>query len=188
MPELQVIGVYASSAAQPWLEKVYSCAPEGTAIRLESDAAQADISLRLGEPRFSPKFIYQIDAEDILVVTHRESPLQNLTLEGVRELFARPADPSVQVWIYASGEDVQEIFEQVVMQGRSVTSFARLATSTQHMAEVVVGDVQAVGFLPRSLQTEGMRIIHILPEVPVLVSVENDPRGVIQEIIYCLQK
>ena len=77
------------------------------------DPAAADILLRVGEPEFLDSPAYQIDTEDILIITHRQSPVQNLTLEDARALFAGQGDLSVQVWIYASGEDVQEVFDQL---------------------------------------------------------------------------
>ena len=80
------------------------------------DSSVADIILRVGEPEFLASPAYQIDTEEILIVTHRQSPVQNLTLEEARALFAGQGDPSVQVWVYASEEDVQEVFDQFVME------------------------------------------------------------------------
>ncbi len=50
---------------------------------------------------------YQIDEEEILIVTHRESPVQNLTLEEAQDLFAQ-GNPSAQVWVYSSDADMQD--------------------------------------------------------------------------------
>src|SRR6266545_6805503 len=130
----QVVSVYSTSAAEPWLPPLYDCAGTSTVISRVDDSSLADIVLRVGEPKILTLSAYQIDSEDILIVTHRQSPVQNLTLEGVRALFAGQGDPSVQVWVYASEEDVQEVFDQAVMAGRSMTSSARLAANPQQMS------------------------------------------------------
>ena len=187
-PETQIINVYTTPAAQPWLADVFACAPFGTVINVASDPASADISLRLGEPDLLTAHPYQIDAEDILVVTPRQSPVQNLTVEGVRELFAGQGDLSVQVWVYATGEDVQKIFEQTVMQGRSITSSARLATGPQQMSDVLNNTPNSVGILPRHWKVGDSRFVYTIPDVPVLALMDKEPQGAIQAVIACLQK
>ncbi len=188
IPETQIVDVYATPAAHPWLADVFACAPAGTVIRVADDPVSADLSLRLGEPDLLSSPAYQIDTEEILVVTHRQSPLQTMTVEAVRALFAGEGDPSVQVWVYASGEDVQEVFEQVVMQGRSVTSLARLATGPQHMSDILNTEVNAVGILPRRWKVGDSRFVYTIPDVPVLALVAEEPQGGIQVMIACLQK
>ena len=187
-PETRIVSIYTTPATQPWLADVFACAPFGTVINVASDPASADISLRLGELELLTAHPYQIDTEDILVVTPRQSPVQNLTVEGVRELFAGQGDPSVQVWVYAVGEDVQRIFEQAVMQGRSVTSSARLATSPQQMSDVLNNTPNTVGILPRHWKVGDSRSVYTIPDVPVLALTDKEPRGAIQAIIACLQK
>jgi hypothetical protein len=187
-PETQVVGVYATPAAQPWLADVFACAPTRTVINVNSDPASAEISLRLGEPDLLTAHVYQIDTEEILIVTPRQSPVQNLTVEGVRELFAGEGDPSVQVWVYAPEEDVQKAFEQAVMQGRSVTSSARLATSLQQMSDALNNTPNTVGILPRHWKVGDSRFVYTIPNVPVLALTDKEPQGAIQVVIACLQK
>ena len=133
-------------------------------------------------------YAYQIDSEDILIVTHRQSPVQNLTLEGARSLFAGQEDPSVQVWVYASGEDVQEVFDQFVMAGMRVTSSARVAATPQQMSDTLVNESKAVGILPRHWKVGDDREVFKVATVPVLVLTDSDPKGVIKELVSCLQK
>jgi hypothetical protein len=187
-PETQIISVYITPSTQPWIPDVYACAPTGGVIRLVNDPLTADISLRLGDPDSLLTPAYQIDTEEILVVTHRQSPVQNLSVDGVRELFAGQGDPSVQVWVYASGEDVQIVFEQVVMQGRSVTSLARLATSPHHMSDTLNNEPNTAGILPRHWKVGDSRFVHTISDVPVLAIVAEEPQGDIQAILNCLQK
>jgi len=186
--EAQIVNVYTTPATQPWLPDIFACAPAGTFISVASDPAVADISLRLGEPDLLSTPAYQIDTEEILVVTHRQSPVQNMTVEEVRELFAGQGTPSVVVWVYASGEDVQRVFEQAVMDGRSVTSMARLAISPQHMSDTLNTESNTVGILPRHWKAGDSRFVYTIPDVPVLALVREKPQGANQAIITCLQK
>lgn len=187
-PETQIINVYTTPATQPWLPDVFACAPFGTVINVASDPAFTDISLRLGEPDLLTAHPYQIDTEEILVVTPRQSPVQNLTVDEVRELFAGQSDLSVQVWVYAAGEDVQKVFEQAVMQGRSVSSSARLATSPQQMSDTLNNTPNTIGILPSHWKVGDSRSVYTIPDVPVLALTDKEPQGAIQAIIACLQK
>ncbi|MGD8402257.1 MAG: hypothetical protein PVJ21_01265 [Anaerolineales bacterium] len=188
VPEPQIISVYATPATQPWIAEAFACAPADTVIRVASDPFDAELSLRLGEPDILSTPAFQIDTEEILVVTQRQSPVQNMEVDEVRELFAGQGDPSVQVWVYASGEDVQRVFEQVVMEGRSVTSLARLATSPQHMSDILNNQANSVGILPHHGKAGDSRVVYTIPDVPVLALVNEDPQGGIQTLIACLQK
>jgi len=152
------------------------------------DASSADIVLRVGEPELLAASAFQIDTEEILIVTHRQSPVQNLTLEEARALFAGQGDPSIQVWVYASGEDVQQVFDQVVMAGRRVSSSAQLAVHPQQMSDMLVDEANAVGILPRHWKVGDTREIYNVATVPVLALTDSEPQGAIRELIACLQK
>ncbi len=183
----QVVLVYSSPAATPWLSEVYSCAESLAVISLVDNTDSADISLRVGEPEFMSSFAYQIDEEEILIVTHRQSPVQNLTLENAQALFAGLGDPSVQVWVYASGDDVFEVFDQFVMMGRSVSSSALVAVSPQQMSDVLNAESNAVGILPRHWKAGDVRDVYSVAKAPVLAITQAEPQGVVNQLIGCLQ-
>jgi hypothetical protein len=180
--------VYSTAAAQPWLSPLYECATVSTVISRVDDPSAAAIVLRVGEPSFLDSSAFQIDSEEILIVTHRQSPVQNLTLEEARALFAGQGDPSVQVWVYASGEDVQEVFDQFVMAGRNVTSSARIAVNPQQMSDILMNEPNTVGILPRHWKVGDTREVFSVATVPVLAITSSEPQGVIKELIACLQK
>jgi len=185
--EVQALDIYATPAAQPWLADVYACAPEGIALRVVDSPDQADLAIRLGEPDLWPAPVYQIGSEEILVAAHPASPLQDLTLEAARALFAGAGDPSVGVWVYAGGEDVQGVFEQAVMAGRPVTSLAHLAAGPQHMSDVLSETSNAVGILPRRWKVSDLQVAYTIPDVPVLALVNGEPQGALRVLLACLQ-
>ena len=184
----EVISVYSTSAAEPWLSELYECAGTSSVLSRVDDSALAQIVLRVGEPKLLSSFAYQIGSEEILIVTQRQSPVQNLTIGDARALFAGQGDPSVQVWVYGSGEDLQEVFDQVVMEGRSVTPTARLAVNPQQMSDTLVNEPKTVGILPRHWKAGDSREVFSVGTVPVLALTQNEPQGEIRELISCLQK
>jgi hypothetical protein len=186
-PTPQPVSVYSTSAAQPWLTDLYVCGESSALLSRIDDPSTADIVLRVGEPEFLASPAYQIDEEEILIVTHRQSPVQNLTLEEARALFAEQGDASVQVWVYASEEDVQKVFDQAVMAERSVASSARLAVNPQEMSDTLVNQANAVGVLPRHWKVGDVREVFSVATVPVLAITQSEPQGVIKELIACLQ-
>lgn len=185
---LPIVTVYSTSAATPWLEDVYSCAEMIAIINRVDDPTSANISLRVGEPEFLVSPAYQIGEEDILIVTHRESPVQNLTIEEAQALFAGFGDPSVQVWVYVSDEDLFGVFDQFVMKGRSVSSSASVAVTPQQMSDVLNDEVNAVGILPRHWKAGGVREVYSVATVPVLAITRSEPQGAVNQLIGCLQK
>jgi hypothetical protein len=181
--------VYSTSAAEPWLTSLYDCAGTSSVLSRVDDPSAADISLRVGEPEALTGSAFQIDTEEILVVTHRQSSIQNLTLEQAQTLFAQgDANASVQVWVYASDADVQEVFDQFVMAGRSVTPSAKIAVSPQQMSDTLVNEPNTVGILPKHWKVGDARFVYTIPNVPVLALTKSEPQGDIKALISCLQK
>ncbi len=188
-PAQAVVSVYAPPSADPWLNEAFTCAQgRNTVLSVVDDPAAADLQLRLGEPAGLNVPAYQIDTEELLIVTHRESPVQNLTLEEARELFAGRGDPAVQVWAYSPGDDIQRLFDSLVMQGGVVTSQARLAVTPQQMSDVLNAEKNAVGILPRHWKAGSPREVFSAGMVPVLAITPSEPAGALAALIACLQK
>lgn len=183
----EIVTVYATSAAQPWMGELFACANDLSVV-LNVSAQSPEIYLRVGEPEMLVSPAYQIDEEEILIVTHRESPVQNLSLEEAQALFAGQGDPSVQVWVYSSEADIQILFDQLVMKGRGVSSFARVAVDSQAMSNTLNSESNAVGILPRHWKAGSIREVYSAGMAPVLAIVKEEPRGVVRELIGCLQK
>lgn len=182
----QTITAYTTTSAQTWMSDLFACANERSII-VEVTAVDPDISLRIGEPETLTSPAFQIGEEEILIVTHRESPVQNLTLEEVQATFTGQGGESVQVWVYASGMDLQEVFEQVVMKGRSVTSFARVAANPQEMSDVLNSESDTIGILPKHWVVGSVREVYSLGTFPVLAVTREEPQGAAQSLLACLQ-
>jgi hypothetical protein len=94
----------------------------------------------------------------------------------------------VQVWAYASGEDVQDVFNRLLMQGQNITPSARLAVNPQQMSDTLVNEPNSVGILPRRWKAGDSREVLSVGTVPVLAISSEEPQGVAKQLIACLQK
>ena len=186
-PQVEVVNVYATPAAQPWLAELYTCAGN-MSVALNVNAQAPDIYLRVGEPGNMVSPVYKIDDEEILVVVKGESPIQNLTLQEAQDLFAQQGSPSTQVWVYASDADLQMVFDQLVMKGRSVTSFAKLAAGPGQMSDTLNTEKDAIGILPRHWKAGTVRDVFSAGIVPVLAVTNEDPQAVVLNLVSCLQR
>lgn len=182
----EIVNIFATPAAGPWLTDLYACA-DSASVTLNVTPDSPDILLRVGEPRGLSTPAFQIDTEDILVVVHRQSPVQNMTIEQVQALFGGQGDPSLQIWVYTAGDDIQEIFEKSVMQSRNIVSSARVAVDPQQMSDLLNAEVNAVGVLPRHWKMGDTREVFSAGMFPVVAITQSEPHGTIQQLIACLQ-
>ncbi len=191
----QLLDVYVTSAAYPRVDELYKCAPPSIVIRLV-DPATAQLTLRLGEPDPLVTPAYEVGTEDILVVTHTQVGIGTLTLEQAQQVFAGIItnwqdvggnDLPIEVWTYAAGEDIQEVFQRVLMSGQPVTSLARLAVSSQAMSDEVGNTPGSVGYLPRRWKTGNTREVLNFATVPVLAVTRTEPDSSTKSLIDCLQ-
>jgi hypothetical protein len=188
-PPLQVVKIHATAAAQPWLMEASNCAA-GSSVILSNvlDPVEADILLLVGEPDHLTTPAFQVDREDLLVVTNDESLAQNLSADEVRALFAGQGQAEVEIWVFALGEDLQQVFAREIMRGTPVSSLARLATSPRQMSDVLKSEKKAIGILGRRWKTDAQREVFSLSNQPVLAIPAAEPQGAVKELLACLQK
>src|ERR1700690_3687384 len=192
----QLVKVYVTSAASSRLTALYNCSTPSTAILL-SDPQTADITIRLDLPDNLSSPAFQIGTDDIDVIVQSQNNIDNLTADQVHSIFLGQitnwkdvggSDLPIQVWTYAQGEDIQQIFEQNVMNNQPVTSLARLAVSAQNMSGSVMSNAGSIGFLPRSFGTINVKSVYEIASVPALAITKSEPQGAVQDLISCLQK
>jgi hypothetical protein len=192
----QLVKVYVTSAASSRLTDLYNCSSPSTAILL-SDPQTADITLRLGPPDSLSSPAFQVGTDDVAVIVQSQYNIDALTVDQVHSIFLGQvtnwkdvggSDLPIQVWTYAQGEDIQQIFEQRVMNNQPVTSLARLAVSAQNMSDSVATNAGSIGFMPRSLETANVRDVYKVASEPLLAITKSQPQGEVNDLIACLQK
>lgn len=188
-PQAALLTIYASPPADPWLAEAFTCAAgQGIVLSVTSDPNEADLWLRIGEQPGMTTPAYQIDTEELVIAVHPQSPIQELTVEGARKLFAGRGDLSVQVWVYPAGDDLQRAFDRLVMQGGAITSLARLAADPRQMSEALNAEANAVGVLPRHWDMGAARVAFSAGTVPVLAVAASETTLPLANLIACLQK
>ena len=187
--------VYATSAASPWLRNAYDCTPTGAGLIL-TGPDDAEVLIRLTEPLSLTRYAYQVGEDDLLVVTHPEVAVGQLSVRQVEALFTGEvdnwhdvggADLEVQVWSYAPTVDVQTFFDREMLHGRPVSSLARLAVSAQDMSDLVGSVPGSVGLLPRTWKAGNTRDVMQISSVPVLALTDQLPEGLLAQLIACMQ-
>ncbi len=201
IPEESITVLYTAAAA-PWLASLYDCAGANVVTTEERaadflDLHSVDMAIRIGQTANMTSPAYQIGSEELLVIINPQNPINALTGEQVRGLFTgqvlnwqevKGPNAPVQVWVFSSGEDVQQIFEQTTLGGSPVTSTARLAAGPDEMVQAITSDVNAVGILTRRWKADDISSVYTVASVPVLALTPGEPQGVVQKILACLQK
>ena len=162
------------------------------------DLNSADLFLRLGQPAAPPSPAFQIGSDDLVVIVNRQNPITGLTIDQVRGLFngqiqnwkdINKTDARVQVWVFPSGEDAEQIFESSVLEGSPVTSQARLANNPDEMSKAIAEDVAAVGIITRHWEAGNTsQVFTIAANLPVLAITPSKPQAALEQILSCLQK
>jgi hypothetical protein len=201
-PTLAVIKVYATAAAQPWQAELFNCAAKQSAALVLSDPGSADILLRIGEPQNLSMPAFQLGWEEIVVIVNKVHSFGQLQTEQAAELFTgeisdwsqiTPLSPpmqgergAVQVWVFAAGEDVQQVFAKT-LAGKPIVSSARLATGPEEMSQAIANDPNAVGILSRHWKTGNVSDAYVAASAPVLAITPFEPEGVVKDLLACLQ-
>lgn len=197
-----VIRMAYSAAVEPWLPDVYACA--GQSI-VQVDRASADtfdlsgqdIAMRIGLPAEPTSSTFQIDTDALQVIANPENPVKRLTLAQVQGIFTgriqnwkdvQGPDAPVNAWVFASAEDLQQLFEKDILQNSPATTLARLAVSPEAMIAAIAADPNAIGILTKKWKPAGTSILFTGTEVPVLVLTLSEPQGAVRSLIACLQK
>jgi DNA-binding transcriptional LysR family regulator len=199
-PPPEVYKVQYTNAALPWLADLGECAPSAV-FQTEQrtprffDLGEVDFAIRIGEPEELTTPAYQIDSEEIVVIVNKGNPIGDMDMEQVRRIFSgaertwqtgNSSDP-IHVWVYAPGEDVEQVFEQVILHGAPVTPEARLAVNIDAMLEAISADDFAVGMLPLHAMTVEVKQAFLIGSFPVLVLSSDEPGSQVLAIIACLQ-
>lgn len=191
-----VIKIYTTSATQTWQTALFKCAGQQSTVLMLADPGSADISLRIGEPQNLSMPAFQMGWDEILVVVNRSHSFQQLRTEQVTGLFTgeindwsqiSPTETgAVQVWVFAEGDDAQQVFAKT-LTGKPVTSNARLAANSDEMSRAIASDPYAVGILVRRWKTENLADVYVAASAPILAITPAEPQGAVKDLLACMQ-
>jgi PBP superfamily domain len=164
---------------------------------------ESDLQLHLGLPNQGVEYAFQVGEESIQFVINSNQTARSIAADQIRALFAGEITDwsqasgdqgSVHPWVYPDGNELESIFDRVLMNGKHISSSASIAADPKGMQMAVAQDAGAIGFLPSSWLTDTIQAIGLDPKlalqlnIPVLALTESEPQGLLGVFIACLQK
>ena len=195
---LQVFSIYATPALEGWLPLVYNCAAETPGMLLSRilDITSADISLRLAAPMNSDAFVYQIGEVEFVVGNNLTNPVRELSESQLTDIFEGKIrnwsqvggnDAEIVLWAYGLEDDLQKAFNETLLDGRTLSSFARQATSETMIQQAISIDVRTLGFLSNPQGSKNIQILHSVGKYPVLMIINMNSQNLLRSLMLCIQ-
>ena len=158
-------------------------------------------SFRWGDPGSLPGFIYPLGYDSLSVIVNPANTFTSIDQANIQSLFSGatsywpdPNQTEVTVWEYLPGEDIQQLFEDSVLNGGQITSMAFIAADPQQMRSAVAANPGAIGFIPSRWLDSTVRALSITNidpaalSFPVLALTPTEPSGALRTWLACLQK
>jgi hypothetical protein len=181
------------------------------------DIAKTDLVIRWGAPESLTTPATQLGTDRLVVAVNLENPLVSLDSSTSRKLFSgqyeswsdlHQACPDcfdqnydgsldaseIELGFYPKEEDIQDIFDRVIMNGQPVAGAkALLIPDPQAMIEFLQGEKSAIGFLPGDTMNTNLKEIKLTEYdpaslmQPLLVLSKTAPQGAARELLVCAQ-
>lgn len=134
-----------------------------------------------------------IASDAVAIIVHPDVPVEDLTLEQVRELLRGrigewPDGRPVQVVVREEGAGTHAVVRSAVMGPYPLTLTAQVVASDESMLSAVAQTPGAIGYIPVSRAKEGVRVLRIgglapapTPDYPlsypILLATAGEPTG-----------
>jgi hypothetical protein len=205
-----MVTVAYTPSLRPVRQALHDCAlalPEIALIVQETSfpyllEGTADLYLWMGEPPETTKFVYPIASERVVVIVHTDNPVDRLETSALRAIFTGQIrnwdevgglDHQIEVWGYPDGDEIQQLIDQVVMNGETYSSWAWLAPDPEAMQQAIRENTPAIGFIPQAWLSDQYKVLKLSPELqetlhqPILLLSKNEPHGSVRSLLFCLQ-
>lgn len=209
-PTPQAITISFTPALRPLLDAINTCAVQQPEIALVINEFTAPhlviqdsgLALRLGYPEESRAFSALLAEEEIVFIVHPTNPVDSLGVGEVVDLFRGRTtnwldfnghNVAVEVWINLPEDDLHQIIQSRLLNGRPASTLANLAPDPEAMLTSVKSNPAAIGYLPRSWLSPEVKTIRIIPDIsevltpPVLALSPKEPQEEIRIFLFCLQ-
>lgn len=148
-----------------------------------------------------PAFSAVIGQEELVVVAHPENPRDSISLADLQLIYSGGlrewpgAGVQVAPYTYPAGDDVQLVFESVILNGAVVPDrVTYTAPDPAAVIEAVAADPLAVGFVPRRWMSDGVKELVVDGNEserrfrPLVALAESEPAGPARDWLLCLQE
>ena len=110
-----------------------------------------DVALRWGVPGGLQQPAFELGSDHLVFIVHPENPLSQIKLEDLQAVFsgnlplwtdacpecANLPEGDIELWTYAPGDDVQDLFEETILSDTRISTGAYLAASPADVLNAV---------------------------------------------------
>ena len=149
---------------------------------VKTRAAQIGMSSRSLQTAEKDLYAVTIARDAIAIILHPKNPVQDLSLEKVRQVFSGkiktwkdlggPHHPIVLV-TREEGSGTREAFQKLVMEKEEIALEALVQDSNGAIRQVVTGDPNAIGYISLGLVNEKVRALKISGVQPSPANIED---------------
>jgi hypothetical protein len=166
-----------------------------------------DAIIHVGDPPMEANFVTQIGSLKLVILLNTANPISTMEPAAVKSILTgtitdwqvvSPGDFSnstpIHVWSYPEEDDVRQLIEQTLLNGRTIASSSRIVPHEQAMIAAVMADPSAIGFITDLSTPTGVHILAIEPsEVfnlaqPILASLSLKAQQDIKPLLACLSQ
>ncbi len=194
---VETLRIYATTATLPLvmdLTTAYSDTPPVSFDTRNSNYQTILNDLLSGEtpyfitnhlPLESTLWAAPIGQDGIAIITHPQTPVQNLTLEQLRDIYQGritrwdqagnlPHPQEITLFTRENGSGTRLEFEQMVMGRRITTANARVAFSSQNMIENIAQTPNSIGYVSISYLEARVQAIPINDSLPTQQNIRDN--------------
>ena len=157
-PTPQIISIHITPTLRPLTNTIQDCEQQhpdiavvieerpATALEFEADTITIGLDT---PPEGIPKFTYPIGFEKIIFIAGSNFPRVRLTADKLQQLYSSP-NSGYQLWGYPPGNELNQIFEQVVLSELEAAPQIQIAPEPGAMLSAIEANPDAIGYLPES--------------------------------------
>lgn len=202
LPSPQILHMQITPALDRLRPALHACAAEeALGLVVDSlpatalDPSQTDLALRWSAPAETSDFAAVLAEEALVVIVHPTQERAAVTRGELRALYSAGQQAGgLNPWAYPPGDDVQQAFETLVLQGPPEQPLpVFLAPDPPAMLEAVAEDPNAIGFVPAGWVTGQVRVLPVSDLdteeslQPILAISTAEPQGAARAMLLCLQ-
>jgi phosphate transport system substrate-binding protein len=203
-----VLIVAGSTSVQPYIEilaEEYERLFPGNHVEIQGGGSSAGITAaRAGtadmgmssrdlKPGELDLWSIEIAKDGLALIIHPRNPVQNLTAEQIRAVYAGEItnwsqiggnDSRIHVITREEGSGTRSAFEEMVMGDVRITPRAIVQDSNGAIRQLVSGDVNSIGFISLGLVNDNVKALCIDGAEPTFENVMNDIYALYRPFIF----
>ena len=169
----------------------------------------ADVSLRWDAPVGLNLPTFELGSDYLVFIVHPENPLNQINILGLQAVFSGEyttwmdacpecvnlPEGDIELWTYAPGDDIQNLFEETILSDSRISTGAYLASSPTDVLNAVSQNPSAIGYLPAAWVKESSVQEIMITDLsistltcPVLAITSSQPQGDLSAWLACLSQ